>query len=166
MRKLRLLLFEECNRNCIDCCNKDWDLKSLPIEDNYRGYNEILLTGGEPMLDPLLIIKTIKRIQYDVSKFTKIYLYTAKPYPPFELLGILNFVDGITITLHEQWDVEEFRFFNNLILNSNINKSFRLNIFRNIDISSLDLSKWKVKKDIEWIKNRPLPEGEILKRAY
>ena len=29
--KLRLLLFEECDRDCPGCCNRDWDLRSLPV---------------------------------------------------------------------------------------------------------------------------------------
>ena len=30
---LRLLLWEECNRTCQGCCNKDWDLSSLDAYD-------------------------------------------------------------------------------------------------------------------------------------
>lgn len=46
MKKLRLLLHEECNRNCKGCCNKDWDLNALEIEDDFTDYDEILITGG------------------------------------------------------------------------------------------------------------------------
>ncbi|MBU1087771.1 MAG: hypothetical protein KKD05_09695, partial [Candidatus Omnitrophica bacterium] len=57
MKKLRLLLFTECNRNCNGCCNNDWDLKSLLNEHLFKEYSEILLTGGEPMLHPELILE-------------------------------------------------------------------------------------------------------------
>jgi hypothetical protein len=40
----------------------------------------------------------------------------------------------------------------------------RLNIFKDIEIGELKYGGWKIKKDIEWIKNCPLPAGEILKR--
>uniref|UniRef100_A0A6H2A3H0 Putative iron-sulfur binding domain containing protein n=1 Tax=viral metagenome TaxID=1070528 RepID=A0A6H2A3H0_9ZZZZ len=163
MKKLRLIIFKECNKSCIGCCNKDWDLKNLPIETDFSQYDEILLTGGEPMLVPLSIIRTIKRIRH-ANKTAKIYLYTAKTYPPLDLLSVLNFLDGITVTLHEQWDVEEFRFFNNIITGSEITKSFRLNIFKGIDIKNLNLSKWIIKNNMTWIKNCPLPKGEVLKR--
>lgn len=63
MKKLRLLLFKECHRGCEGCCNKDWDLKSLLKADNFLPYDEILLTGGEPMLDPLLVIDAAERIR-------------------------------------------------------------------------------------------------------
>ena len=50
--KLRLLLFEECNRSCPGCCNRDWDLQPLPVCYDLPPYRIILLTGGEPMLYP------------------------------------------------------------------------------------------------------------------
>jgi len=40
--------------------------------------------------------------------------------------------------------------------------SLRLNIFKGIYIPEVvDLSLWKVKKDMEWISNCPLPEDEV-----
>ena len=40
-KKLRLLLFTNCNRGCEGCCNLDWDLASLPIVDDFSQYDEI-----------------------------------------------------------------------------------------------------------------------------
>ena len=48
--KLRLLLLDDCNRNCPGCCNRDWDLQALPLCQDYTPYRLIMLTGGEPML--------------------------------------------------------------------------------------------------------------------
>lgn len=35
--KLRLLLFEECDRDCPGCCNRDWDLRSFPVCRDFIG---------------------------------------------------------------------------------------------------------------------------------
>ncbi|MFH2046138.1 MAG: 4Fe-4S cluster-binding domain-containing protein, partial [Pseudomonadota bacterium] len=102
MKKLRLLITEECNRNCSGCCNKDWDLQSLIVEQDYTKYDLIMLTGGEPMLnyeETLSIIIDIK----SKSK-AKIIVYTAKIDKLSEVLSVLGFSDGITVTLHEPFD--------------------------------------------------------------
>ena len=39
--KLRLILFEKCNRNCAGCCNKDANIPTLPVIDNYSYYDLI-----------------------------------------------------------------------------------------------------------------------------
>jgi len=161
MNKLRLLLFEECNRNCSGCCNKDWDLKSLPVCMNYSPYEEIMLTGGEPMLRPGVIYQTIYNIRK--SSKAKIYLYTAKTDNKESLYNMLLYLDGLTITLHEQSDVKPFLEFNKLLVDSVIeNKNLRLNVFEGV---KLEYPKWWVVKDnIKWIKDSPLPKGEVLMR--
>lgn len=162
MKKLRLLLREECDRSCKGCCNKDWSLSDLPIATDFRGYDLIMLTGGEPMLDAKHVIDTANRIR-DVNFTTEIVLYTAKTNRPLELIGLLVFLDGVTITLHEQKDVKLFDEFNQLYMNTGIPycpRNHRLNVFCGVDISGIDTEGWQVKKDIEWIKNCPLPEDE------
>lgn len=172
MKKLRLLLFEKCDRRCPGCCNKDWDLQSLPalsVPDlmmrKYR-FDEIILTGGEPLLEPELVEQLI----YDIKEVTNvpIILYTAKLNNCYVFFKILNLVDGITLTLHTQRDSLVFGMLNDRLLKvgNEAGKSLRLNIFKGIDTDGKDLSMWKVKKDIVWIKDCPLPEGEELYRLY
>jgi hypothetical protein len=76
-------------------------------------------------------------------------------------------VDGITLTLHSPKDVHYFKAFN-ILLNEKLAepKSLRLNVFYNISLKGLDLEKWKVKKNIRWIKNCPLPEHEIFMKLF
>lgn len=164
MKKLRLLLFEKCNRKCVGCCNEDWNLKNLEQERQFSDYDEIFLTGGEPMLNPRMVIDIAILIR-KVSK-AKIYLYTAKVDKRFEILAVLNFIDGITLTLHEQNDVEDFEWLNFWLEDAKLDKSFRLNIFKGVVLPYITYTTniWKVKKDIEWIKNCPLPKDEIFKR--
>ena len=92
-------------------------------------------------------------------------MYTAKVDCLLHVFGTLPFLDGITLTLHEQRDVKPFiRFNNELLKYKPITKSYRLNIFKGVDISGIDLSIWKVKENIEWVKNCPLPKNEDFKK--
>jgi len=171
LKKLRLLITEKCNRNCEGCCNKDWDLNKLETISTHGemvkfiNYDEIILTGGEPMLFPdrvQEIAHTVRMLNHNI----KVFMYTAKPNKKVIELLLSNFLDGITVTLHEQADVEAFKEFASslklyLIMNRTNVKTLRLNIFAGIDISGLNLINWKVKYNIKWLKNCPLPKDEI-----
>lgn len=163
IKKLRLLLFSECDRSCLGCCNKDWDLTVLPECTDYSGYDEIILTGGEPLLHPDLVYRTIHEIHAQTEAL--IYLYTAKVNEPSVFIKTLNIVDGITLTLHSRKDVELFKVLNGLLLQTQLpNKSLRLNVFSGISLTGTDLSLWTVKKNIKWIKDCPLPVEEVFMR--
>ena len=162
LKNLRLLLFSECNRSCEGCCNNDWDLTSIDICKSFQGYDKIILTGGEPMLNPALVIDTAARIRKETN--SEIIMYTAKSKRALDLVAVLHILDGITLTLHEPYDVKPFIELNNILLKMGLEKSLRLNVFAGIDISGIDLSLWKVKEGIEWIKDCPLPETEVFMR--
>lgn len=160
--KLRLLLFQECNRQCDGCCNKDWDLDSLPVCRDFTGYDKIMLTGGEPMLKPNMIKQVVDQIR-SVNK-CPIILYTAKTNNVISLIEILQIVDGLTITLHNQYDVNSFDYFDFIRRECKIKgKSLRINIFDGIKISNIS-PEWIVKDKIKWIKNSSLPEDEVFMR--
>ena len=97
--KLRLLLFEECDRDCPGCCNRDWDLRSLPVCRDFTPYQGIMLTGGEPMLHPEIIREAVAEIRAQTQ--APIYLYTARTQGLDYLMPIL---DGVTLTLHDPRD--------------------------------------------------------------
>ena len=169
MKKMRLLLFEKCNRKCSGCCNNDWNLKTLSkvklMSNEYERFDEILLTGGEPMLDHRLVINVAKCIR-NLSK-AKIYMYTAKVDDCEAILFVLCFIDGITLTLHNQSDVEHFLKLDELIYKYLHNKSgwsFRVNIFKGVFFTQDLFLDWKIKGNIEWIKNCPLPPDEVFVR--
>ena len=115
VKKLRLLLFEKCERNCDGCCNELYDLKALPVEENFGQYDVVLLTGGEPMLEPQFVIDTAMEITKQ-DPMTKIYVYTAKVDDIEATLGVMFATNGLTVTLHGQEDVEPFRVFNDTLL--------------------------------------------------
>jgi len=157
--KLRLFLWEDCPRNCSGCCNKDWDIENLPYAENFDRYEEIYLTGGEPLMYPIKLVDVITKLMNAGAK--KIYVYTAM------ITGIdviLCYVDGITLTLHTQQDAEDFRAYSESCHNQHVSKSLRLNVFDCVDISGIDTTGWVVKSGMEWIDNCPLPEGEEFMR--
>ena len=160
--KLRLLITEKCNRSCPGCCNKEYDLSALPVETDFTGYEMVSLTGGEPMLYPTLIAHIANRIRKQNST-AKIVLYTAHIENWHDVEFVLGFIDGLTVTLHEQKDTMPFYVLNYLLEDKLKSKSLRLNIFKGITVGG-SLKGWDVKRDIEWIKDCPLPDGEVFKR--
>lgn len=163
---LRLLIAEKCNRTCEGCCNNDFDLKNLPTTNNYKGYDKIIITGGEPRLYPELVKQVIFEVR-EQNPTAKIIMYTAKSKRASDLMDILELLDGITLTLHEQYDVFPFVNLYNLINHRQLGyKILRLNVFSNVDISPhlWKIKNWKIKSNIEWMKNCPVPTNEVLMR--
>lgn len=159
---LRLLLFEECNRRCEGCCNKDWDLKKLPTPKHYLNYNMVMLTGGEPMLRPDVIKETVTEIR--LQSEAKIVIYTAMTKDPERFLDILSLVDGVTLTLHDQADVKPFKHLCDCLSASDLKgKTMWLNIFDEVECCRIP-EYWQVKDKMVWIKNCPLPDNEVLMR--
>lgn len=160
--KLRLLLFEECHRGCPGCCNKDYDLQNLPICTDYTPYRTIMLTGGEPMLHPDIICSAVGEIRKQTN--AKIYLYTAMTDG---LDDILPIIDGLTLTLHspqDKVDLERFESTSKHLYDMSQRGTLRLNVFREVgDIHGIS-QVWRVKPDMVWIPNCPLPDGEVFMR--
>jgi len=161
--KLRLLLTEKCSRRCKGCCNKDWDLNILPVCESFDGYKEVLITGGEPMLYVDRIIDVWMKCKITDSNI-KVYMYTAYISHP-NLLNILCFLDGMTITIHTKKDIKNFIILDNYLSILKIpDKSMRLRVFKGIKLPQLKYKNWKIKKDLVWEKNCPLPDGEEFKK--
>jgi hypothetical protein len=138
------------------------DIGAIPIAEDFSPYDLIMLTGGEPMLRPDIVRKVIHEIRLRSS--APIYLYTAKTDNPKDLIALLKLIDGICVTIHAKRDVKDFTIFCNSLMDAGdfSEKSLRLNVFRGISIKDVDTTGWIVKKNISWIKNAPLPEGEEL----
>lgn len=167
MKKLRVLFTDICNRDCEGCCNKDWDLDALEEAVDYNPFDEIYITGGEPMLYAHKLLNLIDEIQMQVGLSRTIYVHTAKVDNLQAAFDVLSRVNGMTVTLHEQSDVEHLLNFDAFLRNRlKDTKSLRLNIFKGvkIDTSKLNLN-WKIKDNIEWIKDCPLPKDEVFMRT-
>lgn len=172
-KKLRLLVTTKCPNRCPMCCNNSWDFDKLPVVERWD-YDEIMITGGEPLLHYIEVIHLVQNIKeickimgYKIPKF---YVYTAL-FESWAINKTIDVVDGIVLTPHSKKDVELFVIFNSILLYQESysfykTKSLRLNLFPNIKKllpKDIDLSMWKV-KDIEWIKDCPVPEGEDFRR--
>ena len=163
MKKLRLIVTEQCNRNCSECCNNDIKPTGELDDKLLKSYHMILITGGEPFLFPNELFSFLQECMFCPSK---VILYTAI-YPEItsdELASILYLLDGITFTIHDKKGVDDFIKLNELIKNSKkmgkrLNK--RVNIFTDVQLPPINLYGWNV-KFIKWIKNCPLPKDEEL----
>ena len=155
-RKLRLLVTTDCPNHCPLCCNNSWDFSKLPSVTSFD-YDEVMITGGEPLLfvDKVVklarSIKNLSPILYPEEDAPKIYVYTSiAAY--FPIRQLLNVVDGIVLTPHSKDDVKRFIRLNErlrmyLAENPQLKSSLRLNLFKNIkDMlpEDIDLSIWKV----------------------
>lgn len=163
IQKLRLLLFENCNRDCEGCCNKYWDLTAVPDCNDYSGYKIVMLTGGEPMLRPALVLDTIRAIR-KVNPTVLIYLYTAKVDSTRMSLSVLDKLDGMTVTLHEQSDLEPWKRFASALDPYDWAKSLRLNVFAEVELGDADTCGWDVRDSMVWDTDCPLPDNEVLMR--
>jgi len=162
MKKLRLLVTKKCHRNCPLCVNKQWDLNKLPTWEVISPYEEIVITGGEPLLFPTKLKLLLQEIRY-LSNWVKLFLYTTKTDG---LLDVLPLVNGVTLTLHEQRDVEPFIRLNKELLDSrlHIGKSLRLKVFDGIVLpEGEDFKVWNI-VPTEWLEDCPLPEEEEFRR--
>lgn len=174
-RKLRLLVTTDCPNHCPMCCNNQFDFDKLKRVEDFD-YDEIMITGGEPLLFPRKVeelarsIKTLNPILYPDESVPKIYVYTSIA-SFISLKRILNVVDGVVLIPHSKEDVQRFISTNRSLgihfkYYSNRHPSLRLNLFKNIkDMlpEDIDLSLWQV-KDMEWIKDCPVPKGEDFRR--
>ena len=114
-RKLRLLVTSDCPNACPLCCNKQFDIKDVPVVDNWN-YEEIMITGGEPLLYPNRLeklCKAIREVTEQMGLRPKIYLYTARPeWSSFER-AVNYYADGIVVAPHSVTDIKYFRQTNN-----------------------------------------------------
>lgn len=171
-KKLRLLVTTRCPNKCPMCCNNSWDFSKLPVVDRWN-YDEIMITGGEPMLNAAklcCLALSIDEVNKAQGLDTKIYVYTSI-CDWHSLQPVLDLTDGIVLTPHSEKDIKLFVELNDLALYSILSqtiegKSLRLSLFPDMKAllpKDIDLSLWKV-KDMEWIENCPVPEGEDFRR--
>lgn len=90
------------------------------------------------------------------------------------ILSFINLVDGIVLTPHTKDDISYFKQLNNEMLKHwwqftdygrHTDLSMRLNVLPEIkDFLPENLNRWKV-KEIQWLENCPVPEGEDLRRV-
>jgi organic radical activating enzyme len=98
----RVLITKDCPRNCTYCCNKYPLVKDsiTTIKEIMLlyPYEQVIITGGEPLLYPVYVIGLIARLR-ELNPKQTIFLYTAQYSKYFE--DICKLVDGLTFTIHD-----------------------------------------------------------------
>ena len=168
MKIARLIVTWACRRDCDNCCNKMPGLresaKPCSVAD-LKDYDQVLITGGEPMLYPAQVLKLIRQLRSQrTAAEQKVFLYTAL-YTP-ELRQLVPELDGVHFTLHyplKRGDVQGFYMFQDHIGYLDKGKSFRLyiepRITKSITIVPNVWSRLEVKP---WLTECSLPDGETL----
>lgn len=167
MKKARLIITYDCPKNCEGCCNKNWKYTSAVKITSVKSlidYDEINITGGEPMLLGWGLLDLIFEL-INQNDTQTLYLYTALADDKTILLYkvLVKILTGITFTIHNEEDIDNFIKLNNMLLKMNPELSLQLHVFDNLLLKfpMIDLSLWKVKSMV-WIKDCPLPKDETL----
>lgn len=178
--KARVMVTAKCPKNCDGCCNTGpvfEQHKVIKSDDELSGADEIIITGGEPLLQPEKVMKFIgdirSRDRFDRPKF---YLYSALVPKDFEMSRLFNVLSGFQFTLHAEAAPSDVIALKELSRQLGMfkkyrdrpweNKCFRLNIDKRLydeyDFGNIDLTPWDVVRKMKWIEDCPLPEGEKL----
>ena len=106
----RVLVTYDCFQNCPGCVNKSVTPSGIFDPSMSGQYDEIILTGGEPMFFPSRIRRFVQEIKsYNFS--AKVILYSSYFDPKFtdELKDTLTMVNGYTFTVHNnEFSVKRF----------------------------------------------------------
>lgn len=167
----RLIVTYRCNRSCPGCCNShDNSVREISDINELLKYDEIVITGGEPML---IVEQTInfKSKLAQMGYIGKTYLYTAY-FDGCNLYhhDIINRVDGITYTIHAEAndsDILALKMLSRQDVLSNLYYSSRLivdsRVYDRYDLSNIDLTNWDVIRKLEWKdKCEPAKHEELL----
>lgn len=170
-KKARIIWTKTCQRDCSYCCNKYESViaQMQPLTDltTLADRDEVIVTGGEPMLYPTKLIAFLKQVRKACPTST-LYLYTAKlDNGGNKTEEIIDLVDGIHFTLHEglsEDDINEFLWFQ-AVAAEHPDKSFRLSVDPGIqELLHIIPAVWKEIRIKTWFtaNNCPVPLDETL----
>ena len=171
MKKARILITKKCDRDCDGCCNKSNildSMKDLTDLQILKEYDTIMITGGEPVLEPEKLMNLLNWLDEHIDHRVPIYFYSAR-YDRILYEKILRFITGLHFTLHAECndeDVMDLRALSTFLKHYGYRKSLRLAIDKRVydryDLSNIDFSAWSIVRKMVWLKDCPLPEGEEL----
>ena len=169
-KKLRLLVTTKYPGSYYIHCDNNFNInKKIPVINRWN-YEQIIITGGEPLLYPikvhslLLNIRNIAAMQGNNPRIIICTTICDKRLDTF-----LDAVDGIKLTLLSKDNIREFQETNNRFLNivkAGYSKKILMELNLPKDIQEylpgiIDLSLWRV-KDIE--ENSIIQKKEDFKR--
>lgn len=179
MRKTaRVLVTTKCNRKCPGCANENF----VPSEScnlmysitELRKYQDLIITGGEPMLRADAVINFIDSARKQLQSGERVYMYSSTiDVNNFDHLLVLGMLDGITFTVHYEANLKDILMVKalsnqvkavkrimgddwtaRLLLDSRLPEKYEL--------SNWGLEHWDMVKWLEWKEDGdcPLPEHE------
>ena len=146
-RNIHLLTTSLCYRNCPYCCNKQYDLSTIPqvSKEELRHAENIFLTGGEPFVfsQPNQIAIYLKENYWNLKR---VIVYTNAFELHHYLLcgGSLEAIDGLTISVKEYVDKARFKEITSFLKKYPYCNSNRLYYFDKSLIEGLDTSGFEV----------------------
>ena len=174
MRVLRLITTYDCHRNCENCCNKQFIFEKdmVPFLSTYEtpfcAFDQVILTGGEPLLHKMSLMAWVHTIKRSVTD-TKLIVYTSKTDEIDFIEILIHYVDGLTVSIHNQEDMDDFMRLNfwllrlkRYIMDNNV--TLRLNVQKGVEVKALNLSIWRQIKEFEMLEICPLPSNEIIRQ--
>ena len=140
----RVIVTYRCDRKCENCCNEH--IRNAPevqFEDLLE-YDEIVITGGEPMLIAMRVFGLVHRL-LDRKFRGRIWLYTATfNANSWEHKMLIRYVDGITYTFHADYtnrDISRLKDLTEFLNSGGLSGSYRLMVDSRVmrDISLQDI---------------------------
>lgn len=171
MRTARVIITFDCKRNCSYCSNKftsiiDTAITIKSIDEMFKQkFDEVVITGGEPMLNPERTMAIISRIK-KINDRIKVFMYTAN-YNSY-IQTILKSIDGITYSIHENSSEEDAKDLLKMqaeIIGHKNSKSLRLYVNQSYPRKDLIIpSLWhRIKIENPLTENKcKIPDNEIL----
>lgn len=104
--KARIIITDECNLDCSYCVMKQEEVynsfEKIDFKDFLkiaRRFDEFILTGGEPCMDPAALIQTFTELK-KVNSNANYYLYTNGQLLSPDFLPLLKQMNGVNISIH------------------------------------------------------------------
>lgn len=180
MKKVaRVIVTYDCPRHCPNCYNEHIGNVPEVVLTDLLKYEELVITGGEPMLFAPRVLEMIHRLRaYEYEG--KIWLYTScLKTSRWADKAVLKEVDGITYTLHHkpsQADLRDARILNKFVMEYRDNRITRRSdrllidsrcyteeVLSIIGLYNTGTKHWSSVKPLEWRDDKcPLPEDEEL----
>lgn len=146
-RNIHLLTTSLCDRDCPHCCNKQYDLSTIPqvSKEELRHAKNIFLTGGEPFTfsQPAEIADWLKCKYKNIEKVI-VYTGAYELYSYLARRGSLWHIDGLTVSLKEYRDKDYFEGILTYLKDCSECNSNRLYYFGEHLIEGLDTTGFEV----------------------
>ena len=108
---IHLMVTSLCDRNCPYCCNKQYDLSTIPqvTDEEFSRAKRIFITGGEPFVfvQPMEIAKYL-RVKYKNIEQMIVYTNAYELYCYLAKGQSLAHIDGLTVSLKDYRDKDYF----------------------------------------------------------